>query len=246
MSDIREQIYQKYHSQFNAELLKDPKKEITSLKKYYNARILPVIKQYPPDAKILEIGCGTGNLLEFLSENGFKNLTGIDISDEQIKLAKKSKLNVFVADVFKFLESSNSNYDIIFALDFIEHFQKIELQKLFSLVFDSLNREGTFFIRTPNGQGLHSTDIIYGDLTHMTIFNPVSLSQILKLTGFSDIIFFENPPIIKNLKGFLRVILWQIIKSIANLVKIVEIGAPQKIWTRDFYCTAKKISVNDD
>jgi len=210
------------------------------LKKYYEVRLLPFVAEYKPSAKILEIGCGSGNLISFLSENGFYDIKGIDISEEQVEIARSSNFDVSKADVFEFLKLSKTKYDIIFALDFVEHFQKSELEKLFLMIFDSLNLNGSFFIRTPNGQGLHSTDIIYGDLTHMTIFNPASLNQILKLTGFVNINFFENPPIAKNLKGLIRLMFWKIIKLIANLIKIIETGGSQKIWTRDFYCVAKK------
>lgn len=95
------------------------------------------------------------------------------------------------------------------------------------------------FIRTPNGQGLHSTDIIYGDLTHMTIFNPASLNQILKLTGFVNINFFENPPIAKNLKGLIRLMFWKIIKLIANLIKIIETGVLRKFGHEILLCCKK-------
>ena len=82
--------------------------------------------------------------------------------------------------------------------------------------------------------------IIYGDLTHYTIFNPNSLLQILKINGFDRINFIESGPVAKNLKGAVRLVLWKIIKLIYHFVRIVEQGATEKIITQEFYCFAKK------
>lgn len=46
-------------------------------------------KYIPKTAKILDIGCGYGRTLSALYENGYKNLLGLDISDEMITAGKK-------------------------------------------------------------------------------------------------------------------------------------------------------------
>jgi 2-polyprenyl-3-methyl-5-hydroxy-6-metoxy-1,4-benzoquinol methylase len=42
--------------------------------------------------KVLELGCASGESLKFLSNKGALEVWGIDISDEQIKKAKKMQL----------------------------------------------------------------------------------------------------------------------------------------------------------
>jgi ubiquinone/menaquinone biosynthesis C-methylase UbiE len=44
---------------------------------------------------ILEVGCGTGRVLKRLLEKGLKNITGVDISDEMLKLAR-TKLDKYL------------------------------------------------------------------------------------------------------------------------------------------------------
>jgi 2-polyprenyl-3-methyl-5-hydroxy-6-metoxy-1,4-benzoquinol methylase len=39
--------------------------------------------------KILDIGCGNGSLLAAAKEKGYTNVTGIDISPEQVEIANK-------------------------------------------------------------------------------------------------------------------------------------------------------------
>ena len=38
---------------------------------------------------VLDMGCGPGNLLYLLAQDGYTNLTGIDLSAEQIDLARQ-------------------------------------------------------------------------------------------------------------------------------------------------------------
>jgi len=39
-------------------------------------------ERLPRDAAVLELGCGSGRHLEYLAENGFENLSGVDINAE--------------------------------------------------------------------------------------------------------------------------------------------------------------------
>jgi len=41
------------------------------------------------DDKVLEVGCGTGRVIKFLLENNLSNITGVDISDEMLRIAQK-------------------------------------------------------------------------------------------------------------------------------------------------------------
>lgn len=236
----REVFYSKYHSNYKTFISSVDEKALNSLFTHYDYKILPVIKNYNISAKILELGCGPGYLLKYLQSKGFDNTFGIDISEEQIQIAKNEGLNVIQADVFDFLKTTNEKYDLIFAFDFIEHFTKDELVELAKLIYEKLNDNGAFIIRTPNGEGFFAGYAIYGDLTHQTIFTTNSLIQLLSQAGFNQIECFENGPIVKDLKGFLRKITWEFFKVIINIFRLSEIGGKIKILTQDFYGVAYK------
>ena len=53
------------------------------------------------DARILDLCCGTGNQLKKLSDAGFSNLTGMDISSDMLKVARKGNkiANLLECDV---------------------------------------------------------------------------------------------------------------------------------------------------
>jgi 2-polyprenyl-3-methyl-5-hydroxy-6-metoxy-1,4-benzoquinol methylase len=238
--DIRQELYKKYLTGFKKFISRYDIKSIESDRKVFKRRYLPLIKNFPPDAGIIEFGCGPGYFLQFLNDNGFSNTFGIDISGQQVEQAKSKNVNANVADVFEFIRTNKKKFDIIFALDFIEHFNKDELLKLFNGFYDTLSKNGIIIMHTPNGEGLFPNQRIYGDLTHYTIFTPNSLQQILRITNFSDIEFFEAGPVSKNVVGFIRVVLWKVIKLAVYIVRIIETGSKENILTQDFICVARK------
>ena len=240
MTDFRKQLYSSYETKFNRLITNVTDEDLKSQADHYKVKLLPHISKFNSNAKVLELGCGPGYLLDFLSKNGFNNLTGIDISSEQIQIAKSKGFNAIEMDVVEYLGQNSNKCDIIFALDFIEHFNKDELFALFKLINLNLDVNGLLILRTPNGEGLFPNSIIYGDLTHQTILNKNSLSQLLSYSGFESFSYFENSPIMKNLQGIVRRSLWEIIKILLNFIRLIETGQVQKLWTRDFYCIAKK------
>jgi 2-polyprenyl-3-methyl-5-hydroxy-6-metoxy-1,4-benzoquinol methylase len=239
-SDFREKLYKKYNSSFKTYLSDFNSKYILSIWKSYDYLYLPLISSYSKDVAILELGCGRGYMLEYLRNHGYNNLKGIDISEEQIEISKKKGLDVEVADAIEYLAKNDSKFKLIFALDFAEHFHKEELFPLFEEVFKSLEEGGLLIMHTPNGQAIISSKMIYGDLTHLTIFTPVSAEQLLRNIGFKEIKCYESGPVPKNIKGIIRLILWKIIKFNFNLIRLVEIGSTEQILTQNFIIAAKK------
>ncbi len=77
-------------------------------------------------SKILDIGCGTGSLLFFLSKDNSLELHGFDLSEEMLKIAGeklKDKTNLKLISVRKFKEEYKKNYfDYIFISDAFHHF----------------------------------------------------------------------------------------------------------------------------
>ena len=63
----------------------DPKKVAEMINKHAKARGLP------KDCKILDLGCGTGLIGQYLKEFGFTNVTGIDVSPVMLSHAKEKQ-----------------------------------------------------------------------------------------------------------------------------------------------------------
>lgn len=56
----------------------------------YFKQIKDVADKLPKTARILEIGCGRGTILQYLRSEGFENITGMDNSDEALALAREN------------------------------------------------------------------------------------------------------------------------------------------------------------
>lgn len=241
-SDFRTELYKKYVTEFKHYIGSDDTVNYKSLYKVFKRRYLSLIKHFSDNAMILDVGCGTGYLLSFLNKAGYNNLYGIDISEEQVNIVKKKGLNADKINFFDFIKINKKKYDIIFAMDVVEHFHKEELVELFNGFYSLLNENGILIIHTPNGDGIFPHHIIYGDLTHLTIFNPNSLGQILRISGFDNIKFFETGPVPKNFYGIIRLFLWRIIRIIYKVIKTIETGGADKILTQDFITAAYKLN----
>lgn len=67
---------------------------------------------------ILDIGCGTGGLLTFLSKKSYINLQGIDYSDNSIYFSKLRNLNVQKLSIDNvFIEFQRQQFDVIICND---------------------------------------------------------------------------------------------------------------------------------
>jgi len=79
------------------------------------------------DAKIIDVGCGTGATLSFFRDLGYTNSIGIDVSKNALNLC--NSLFNFIKDKDVFLMNAsktnfNSNtFDLVFSAGLLEHFQ---------------------------------------------------------------------------------------------------------------------------
>jgi 2-polyprenyl-3-methyl-5-hydroxy-6-metoxy-1,4-benzoquinol methylase len=240
MADYRKIMYNHYVTKFKREKSYPNLKHRETYFLWCKFKIMPFLQGLDYESNILELGCGPGHMIEFLEKQGFKKVSGIDISSEQVELAKERGVEAEIADALRFLEGRQNTYDTIFALDFFEHFTKEEAVQLASLTFDSLAKGGKLILQTPNGQGLFPGQIIYGDITHLTIFTPTSLEQLLREAGYENFRFSESTPVPVTIKNKLSLFLWKIIKSFVNAIRRIETGKSQSIWTENMICYCEK------
>ena len=104
--------------------------------------------------KILETGCGMGNNLRMISEEGF-SAYGIDISDEAIKLSKKLfktkklKGNFSVGD-FTYTDYKNNYFDCVVDVFSSCSLDKSQGEKYIKEVKRILCKKGKFFTYFPS------------------------------------------------------------------------------------------------
>jgi 2-polyprenyl-3-methyl-5-hydroxy-6-metoxy-1,4-benzoquinol methylase len=191
------------------------------------------VKRYFPrdtNLNILEVGCGNGSFLSALSRMGYSHLRGIDISPEQVRLARARGLTcVEQGDLGQALPKVSSySVDILIALDVLEHLEPRSIITTVDQMRRTLKPNGLLVLNIPNAVSPFFGRIRYGDITHFTAFTAQSISQLLYTVGFSDVQCHENAPLVHGPKSALRAVLWKAIRQFLVFYIAVETGA----WNR--------------
>jgi len=188
-----------------------------------NTRML--INKFGHGKKIIEIGCGKGEISKELSNFGYV-VDAVDVSKEAILLAKrkKSKVNFLLGDIF-ILKRTDNYYDHVFSFHVMEHIKDIE-KTLFE-VKRILKIGGKFIVRIPNSNSFEAKiagkDWFHWDEPyHVNHFSDFEFVDLLKKSGFKEI------SINYHLFEFRQVLLYSLItkmfklKSINNFWKYIS------------------------
>lgn len=243
MSKIYQDLYASYVSGFKAPDLYSQCK-IQHLWLWYDAKIGTWLRDIPKDAHILEIGCGAGYMLGYLQKKGYRNVIGIDLAPEYVKIAQARGYNAILADALEYLPQHANHYDVIIALDVLEHFTLDDGYKLCLEIYQALGTQGRLLIQTANGAGLFPNYVMYGDLTHRHIYSNSSLKQLLTLVNFHNVEFRETGP--APLIHFPLYVAWQVIRLLMMGIKLIETGRLQTLWTENLLCLARKGEIRNE
>lgn len=104
-------------------------------------------------AKVLDIGCGNGNISLYLGSLGF-HVHGVDISKKAIEKARS--LNTYKHVQFDVLSAEEiredyGKYEAIICSEVLEHLHRPS--DLLDVLYDILTPEGTLIVTVPNGKG---------------------------------------------------------------------------------------------
>lgn len=177
---------------------------------HYKHELLPHL---PSDkgASLVEIACGYGSLLKFLSDQGYCP-KGFDLSADQVGMAKELGVDAEVLDIEDWLDDSSDPADAVLAIDLIEHFDKPELLDLLIEMRRKVKTGGVFIARTPNMDGVQPNLYAFGDFTHGALLNPSSAIQLFKAAGFTEVTVHASCVKVRGAKEMLRAIMWSIVK----------------------------------
>jgi SAM-dependent methyltransferase len=157
-------------------------RRINTLHKNYAAR-LPSRR----DARIVEIGPGFGEMLDYLSRSGYSAATALD-NDASLVAALHAR-GVggarHVADAIDWLNAHAEQYDCTIALHVLEHFDAAGGARLLQAMFRALAPGGTLIIEVPNMANFITAPYArWADYTHRCGYTQESLSAALRAAGF--------------------------------------------------------------
>ncbi|MCB2016691.1 MAG: glycosyltransferase [Hydrogenophaga sp.] len=136
--------------------------------------------------KAVDLGCGRGEWLELLVENGF-DAVGVDLDEGMLSASRERGLTVSRSDALAHLSSLPDNSQaVVSAFHLVEHIPFDALQTLISQSLRVLQPGGLLILETPNPENLVvGTSHFYLDPTHQKPIPHLLLSFLTEYHGFS-------------------------------------------------------------
>ncbi|HVH25674.1 MAG TPA: methyltransferase domain-containing protein [Vicinamibacterales bacterium] len=151
---------------------------------------LPFLKSH---ARVVEIACGRGELLDVLSEAGVP-ACGVDVDDAMVRRCRAKGHAVEKRDALSFLrEQADGSLPAIFTAQFVEHLSYPDLMSFLELSRAKLKAGGQLIFETVNPHSLEAFKTFWTDLTHQRpIFPEVAVALCWLLDFDQAYVFFPN------------------------------------------------------
>ena len=181
-----------------------------------------------PSSSVLEIGCGTGLFLNYLKHKKLEIFLGIDIDAELANyIAPDIQDHFRIINILDDAEWTqiDHNFDHIVLFDVLEHFDSKEAVGILRKLDTVLNKKGSIVVRLPNAASPWGLTYQYGDLTHRTAYNPLSIRQLALAGGFECVSCYGQISGSRK-RRFLDTIFHKFLSSI--------LMSPPEIWSANF------------
>ena len=146
---------------------------------------LPVLRAAAITTDILDVGCGRGEWLEVLRDNGFQ-ARGIDTNRIVLQRCRELSLDVVEAEALTYLGSlSDSSLNAVTAFHFAEHLPLDALVRFLDEAGRTLKPGGLLILETPNPENLLVGSCnFYLDPTHKNPLPIPTLKLLVEARGF--------------------------------------------------------------
>jgi SAM-dependent methyltransferase/predicted nucleic acid-binding Zn-ribbon protein len=171
------------------------REEIRSRQSVY----LPLLQEHKigsPTMPVLDIGCGRGEWLELLRENGL-NARGVDTNEAMVEYCRRLDLKVTQADAIEHLRGlEGRSLGAVTVFHVLEHLTFDNVIELLDEALRVLKPGGLVILETPNPANLLvGAHTFYLDPTHQRPLPSGLLRFLVEARGFCDVSVKElNPP----------------------------------------------------
>jgi O-antigen chain-terminating methyltransferase len=133
----------------------------------------------------LDLGCGRGEFLRILREEGFAGI-GVDINPTGIAGLCADGFDVVEQNLVAFLETDRRTYCGASLLQVAEHLSDDEIERMLVLVAPRLARGAVFILETPNPLSTFALSVFHTDSTHLRPLPPERMRYEIEAAGFAD------------------------------------------------------------
>lgn len=180
MKNDKNNVYKVYEKIAN---WMDENRSRTLFEKPYLDKVISYLK---PGAKILDLGCGTGEPIgKYFLDAGF-SVTGLDGSSKMLEIAKARCPNIkfILADMRTF--HLNEKFDCIIAWHSFFHLPKADQRKMFEKFSAHLNNHGVLLFTSGPQEGEVWSDN-GGEFLYHASLSPEEYKKVLDQNGFKVI-----------------------------------------------------------
>lgn len=133
---------------------------------------------------VLDVGCGTGELLEYCFDKGFA-VSGIDISSEMLKVSKKAVPTAKLQELTVYdLNQLSEKYDGIMATYLFVHIPKDKINQVVKELNTLLNDNGVIMIVFTSAENANEYMVNY-ELNEVTKLVKDNNFEVLKTSEFN-------------------------------------------------------------
>ena len=158
---------------------------------------VPELKAVTALGQVLDVGCGSGELLEVLAQNDI-DAYGIDFSQSNVDECRALGLDVRCDDVLHHLsEVPAATLGAVTAIHVVEHLDIDTLIEFVDLSLRALRPGGLLIFETPNPRNVTvGADTFYLDPTHLRPIPSPLLEFIVSIRGFAEtrVVPFKRAP----------------------------------------------------
>ena len=143
------------------------------------------------DPRVLDIGCGFGQVLTALRDRGLTRLAGIDIEPEAVAHGRSLGHHVRQCSIADFLADPGGTWDVVVMSHVLEHLEKPAIIPTLARLRDILAPGGVLLLAVPNAQANTGAYWAYEDFTHTTLFTAGSVHYVGRMAGFASVEFLD-------------------------------------------------------
>lgn len=127
--------------------------------------VLQHIKKYFKDQniKIIDAGCGTGGLINFMKNQGYNNIDGFDVSDIAVQICNKRNIAAYKGDLREISKYYMDNYaDVVISNDTFYFLDTEDQRKLTDKISNLLKNDGLLITNIPSlnaFSGIHDIQV---------------------------------------------------------------------------------------